>query len=246
MDKIPRNTTITGVSAILQLDKISRCQTTLRTTPPDNACTMGIVTILTTHWHQLAEQPVDWPEPPLGGAATAGAVLARISANPDATLYALVLRAQAGERLAGEIVLHAMLPKLCALAATDSQASIDDYVASFWLVLMHYPLQRQQKVAANLALDTRKAVHAQRPKLVALPSLVEAEPEPGAQEILEQARELQLLSDDAHALLHAVYIDGASPRSIAQQHRRSAAAVRQTCSRAVRRLATHRSEFLAA
>ena len=82
----------------------------------------------------------------------------------DELLSALIQLAQAGQQLAGQTVLQAMLPKLSRLAATATMDGGDANtleerrqigVTTFWELLATYPVERRtRRVAANLALDT--------------------------------------------------------------------------------------------
>ncbi len=209
------------------------------------ARTMTIITKLRAEWTILAKTPVDWPEPPFNGAPTAGAVLAHISTNPDPLLSALLQKVDQ-DQLAGQIIVQAFLPKLCNLALADPCACIDDYVAAFWITVKNYPHHRCHKVAANLALDTRKIVFAERAKFIEASELRPSS-DPCASDIIDRAGELGIVSTHTRDLLQEIYIDASSRVDVApRRHHMSEAALRQTCSRAVRRLATHRSDLLAA
>ena len=84
---------------------------------------------------------------------------ASIPHDPDAALWRLLAAQQAGDTLAGRIVLQALLGKLVRFALSDADASLDDYLAAAWERIATYPLTtRRSSVAANLALDTLKAV----------------------------------------------------------------------------------------
>ncbi|MGL4831701.1 MAG: hypothetical protein ACRCWS_03845 [Propionibacteriaceae bacterium] len=205
---------------------------------------MTIITQLRSEWTILVETPIDWPEPPFNGAYNAGAVLARVSVEPDLLLGALLHKVDQ-DQLAGRIIVQALLPKLCSMALADPCARIDDYVAALWLTIKNYPHHRRHKVAANLALDTRKVVFADRAKLIEAPELRPSS-EPHARDIIALAGELGIVSPHTCDLLQEIYLDATPRADVARRHRMSEAALRQTCSRAVRRLATHRSDLLAA
>ena len=82
----------------------------------------------------------------------------------DQLLAALIRLLQAGQQLAGRVVLQAMLPKLVRITLRTSATSTDNAwiedrhhitLAEFWDVLATYPLRRRpDKIASNLALDT--------------------------------------------------------------------------------------------
>ncbi len=194
----------------------------------------------------------------LAGCRTAADVLARVQAHPDAVLGVLIGLDHESDRpersLAGRIVLQAMLGKMVLMAHRDPMADVDDYVAQLCCRLRSYPLDRRpRRIAANLALDTLKAVHAERPPRpdadVAGPrtsaepwdELAEDQPDRpvdlSAVRVLRAATELGLIDDSTHWLLAAVYADGWSGKEVAAQLKVSHATVRFRCSRAVRGLA---------
>ncbi len=119
-----------------------------------------IVRSLNEEWDRLAARPV--PTGWGGAARTVGEVLAGVGADPDARLGELLRHHAGGDQLAGRVVLQAMLGKLVRLAAEDRRHGVSDYVAECWLRLAGYPLARRpHRVAANLALDTRRGVRAE-------------------------------------------------------------------------------------
>jgi hypothetical protein len=86
------------------------------------------------------------------------------STQRDAAFCAL-LRLARDERLAGEVVLSALLPGLKALVgsllydASDRDEVWSSVLASVWELILSYPVDRRpMKVAANLLFDTRKWV----------------------------------------------------------------------------------------
>ncbi len=107
-------------------------------------------------------------EPVLAGPTSLGELVDRIdtshSVEEDQLLLALLRLAQAGQQLAGRVLLQAMLPKISRMVRRMRPTSNDDRriedrrhiaVATFWEVLHTYPAgRRQTKIAANLALDT--------------------------------------------------------------------------------------------
>lgn len=90
----------------------------------------------------------------------------------DAILLTLLRLTQAGEQLAGRILLQQMLPRLARLRrhikgpddlTTDrwtADESAQIFVATFWELIVTYPIgRRPSRVAANLALDILGHVH---------------------------------------------------------------------------------------
>jgi hypothetical protein len=110
--------------------------------------------------------------PCLAGAPDLAGLLDRIdrasAAESDALLLALIRLTHSGQQLAGRAVLQAMLPKLARMRWTGARGDERGWrpdeaeghlVGAFWEVLMTYPTARRpRKVAANLALDTLRAV----------------------------------------------------------------------------------------
>lgn len=84
--------------------------------------------------------------------------------SPDPTLLALLELAQAGDRLAGRVVLQAMLGAAVRLAGSivrrpdvlgDRDEAQSTAIAALWQVISTYPLQaRPRRVVANLVMDT--------------------------------------------------------------------------------------------
>ncbi|OYO12090.1 hypothetical protein CGZ98_07850 [Enemella evansiae] len=197
-----------------------------------------------------------WAErhPVLAGCEGPLAVLERIAEQPDATLAALLAEDAAGCPLAGRVVLQTMLPKLRRMARRDPSAGIDDYLAQLWLVIRRYPLDRRpRRIAANLALDTLKAVRAERhqqlvpvaePELERLlPPVLEAADELTARRLIRAARRLGLIDRATGALLATVYAEGCSGAAAAERHHANPGAVRQRCHVAVRRMRAHAAEL---
>lgn len=194
--------------------------------------------------------------PALAGTTGPAEVLARVAGAPDEVLGLLLGRAAAGEVLAGRVVLQALLPKVVRMASVDRAAEVDDYLTAMWCTIATYPLERRPtSVAANLALDTLKAVRRLRhpvvdvvtsPHVVLLAAdrapghVVGAASEPrgpGAAHVLAQARHHRLVDPLTYDLLRSVYAEGQSGEVAGRPHGLSPAAVRSRCSRAVRVLA---------
>ena len=196
--------------------------------------------------------------PALAGCGGPVDVLGRVAAAPDAVLGHLLAEAAAGDPLAGRVVLQALLPKVVRMAAVDPAAAVDDYVTALWCEIAVYPLARRPvSVAANLALDTLKAVRRERhpaADVVTSPDVVllAADRRPGqvlaassgsagtsAADVLALARQHRLVDHRTADLLRSVYAEGLSGESAARRHGLSPGAVRLRCSRAVKVLAGH-------
>ena len=102
-------------------------------------------------------------EPALAGCRSPADVLDRVAGSPDVVLGRLLAEVAAGDVLAGRVVLQALLPKVVLMASVDPVADVDDYLTALWCEVAVYPLARRPaSVAANLVLDTLKAVRRQR------------------------------------------------------------------------------------
>ena len=194
----------------------------------------------------------------LRGCATPGDVLDRVRSDADAVLLLLLVEAGSGDEVAARLVLQALLPKVVLMAARDRCAEVDDYVTALWCSVVTYPVHRRPtSVAANLALDTLKAVRRDRrpPADLAMPphvvvvaadrrptSLVggPAVRGPVAEQVLDRAREHGLVDPRTRALLHTVYAEGVPGDLAARRHGLTPGALRSRCSRALRVLADHR------
>lgn len=205
---------------------------------------------LNREWARLQScpAPYDWVAEP----ATLGEVLAGIAVDPDARLGDLLARRLAGDSLAGRVVLQAMLGKLVLFAAKDPWHDAADYVAECWVQLCHYPLARRpRRIAANLAMDTRKAVWAADdvPPPVLDPQLIDersqpAEPDPIA--VIRAATRLGLIDRPSGACLVAVYCLGLRSHEAAERLAISPELVRWRNARSIRRLAPHAAALAAA
>ena len=243
----------------------------------------GIIAALNADWSRLVADPAagracaGWSlgAPVFAGALTPDVVLDRIEAAPDQALGVLLAAVRDGDVLAGRVVVQTMLGKMVRMARVDRSATVDDYVAALWCVIGTYPLAtRPRRVAANLALDTLKAVRAERRgergavltpaalaeaiedrrvQPVGLPGLVagrdgsaeDVEPLTAAR-VIRSARRQRLVDAATGALLHTVYADGLSGRAAARRHHTSPGSVRVRCSRAVRVLSQYADRLIEA
>ena len=90
-------------------------------------------------------------------------VLSAARLNSDPVLVALLTEVSVGDQLAGRVVLQALIGRMVRMAQRDARASIDDYLAQLWCMINTYPLTRRPaRIAANLSMDTMKAVLAER------------------------------------------------------------------------------------
>jgi hypothetical protein len=182
-------------------------------------------------------------------------------------LAALLSELSIGDQLAGRVVLQALIGRMVRMAQRDPRSSVDDYLALLWCVINNYPLQRRPvRIAANLSLDTLKAVSREhqwlgRAGVTLWPSsesLEELLPPAGrdgnpldtpppadleALEVLEAGRQLRLIDDAVSALLTSVYVDGMTGTQSARRFHTSAGMIRVRCSKAVRQLAAHAVEL---
>ena len=164
-------------------------------------------------------------------------------------------------------MLQTLIGRMVRMAQRDPRSSVDDYLALLWCVINNYPLQRRPvRIAANLSLDTLKAVSREHrwlgrgdvmrwPTSESLEELLspvglDGTPHDSAppvhlevHEVLEAGRQLGLIDDSASALLHSVYVDGMTGTQSARRFRTSAGMIRVRCSKAVRQLAAHSVEL---
>jgi hypothetical protein len=194
-------------------------------------------------------------------------VLSLSKLDSDAILAALLAEVSTGDQLAGRVVLQALLGRMVRMAQRDPRSSLDDYLARLWCVINSYPLSRRPvRIAANLSLDTLKAVSQdqrwlRRGDVLLLPltESLELLLEPAAldgsprdsftsvdvevRQVLESGSSLQLIDDLDMSLLHSVYAEGMSSSRAARRLHTTSGTVRVRCSKAVRRLAAHAVEL---
>lgn len=181
----------------------------------------------------------------------------------DQVLVFLIGRAQQGDAVAAETVLQTMLPKLLCMARTGLASfqpdALADLHAAMWERIQTYPLDRRpRRVAANLALDARRAAmrfwsrNAGAREVAVelgpndLPS-VQLEPISELGDLLALATRRDWVKPEWAALVEAVYGDrGLSSEEAAAEFGLEAATVRSRCSRSLRSLRAHRDELLAA
>lgn len=188
---------------------------------------------------QFTPAPARWHALIPGAAEdTFGSVLARVPTDPDGVLLALLRLQQEGDRLAGRVVVQAMVPKLVLMAVRDPEASFDDYLAALWLRVATYPIARRpRRVAANLALDSLKSVKANRPRALRdLPAVVVPDPMADATTVLDAGVRLGVIDGLTRRTLEAVYVDGRTSRDVGDVLGMSADTVRWRCSKGVRAL----------
>lgn len=227
-----------------------------------------VVDALNRDWAEIAAGHDDHslafavPSPVLEACGGLREVERRASQGQDLVLHALLAQAGEGDPLAARTVLQAMLGRVVRLAGRDRWGSVDEYVAALWCVIARYPLAaRPVRIAANLALDTMKAVHQEArwwPRGAAEASLPgedldglldrwhqrasldhQVAAQLAAAEVIEAGGQLQLLDDAARALLRLVYVEGLSGAQAAARHGSTPGSVRVRCSRAVRTLSEH-------
>jgi hypothetical protein len=194
-------------------------------------------------------------------------VLSAAQRDSDPVLAALLTEVSIGDRLAGRVVLQALIGRMVRMAQRDPRAGIDDYLAHLWCVISDYPLQRRPvRIAANLSMDTLRAVSRERrwlrrgdvtlvPSSESLEELLEPTGLDGSpfksipladvevRQVLEASSQLRLINDSDAALLRSIYAHGMSGTQAARQFHTSAGMVRVRCSKVVRHLAAHAVEL---
>ena len=193
---------------------------------------------LNAEWAELTPTPVPPTWSFAGAATTLGDLLASVRTAPDAVLGGLLAALASGDGRAGRVVVQAMLPKLVLMAAKDAAAGLDDYLAALWIRAATYPLERRpRRVAANLALDTLKAVKASQPRrATALPGVPLADALADATRVLDAGVRLGLINARTRHTLEVVYVGGRTSRDAAAALGTSPEAVRWRCSQGVRAL----------
>jgi hypothetical protein len=194
-------------------------------------------------------------------------VLSLIKINSDCVLAALLAEVAKGDQIAARVVLQALLGRMVRMAQRDPRSSIDDYLAHLWCVIISYPLeQRPARIAANLSMDTLKAVSREHRWLCrgeimlcssseSLESLLSSADLEGAPYdsvpavdlevcgVLEAASSLRLIDDSTTALLSSLFVDGLTTGAVAPRFHTSAGTVRVRCRKAIRQLAAHAIEL---
>lgn len=191
-------------------------------------------------------------------------VLDWIAREPDLALHFLISRAQHGDSLAARTVLQTMLGKLVLVSIHSArpgltqETAFTDLTCQMWVTIAQYPLTaRPAKIAANLWMDCAK--HARRlwphhcsdrrteltysPDDVSwlLDHNITASPADAhwndlqADDLIDTAHQLGLITDDTLNLLKAVYgPHGLSGNAASEIWGISPAAVRTRCRRAIR------------
>jgi hypothetical protein len=233
----------------------------------------SIVEALDREWYELVRDhrtaAAEWADrhEALTWCRSLDDVLSAARLNSDPVLAALLTEISVGDQLAGRVVLQALIGRMVRMAQRDPRASIDDYLAHLWCVIMCYPLQRRPvRVAANLSMDTLKAVSQERrwplrggvtllPSSESLEELLEPTGLDGTpydslppvdvevRQVLEASSLLQLIDASDAALLRGIYADAMSGSQAARQFHTSAGMVRVRCSKVLRQLAAHAAEL---
>lgn len=182
-------------------------------------------------------------------------------ADQDALMLALIRLTQAGQQLAGRILLQQMLPKLGRMVLRTAGTTTDTTwaedrrhiaVAELWDIIIGYPVQRRPaKVAANLALDTlnritRTGTSNEEPiaDIYNEDTIIRhaAADEPAHHlavnltQIVTWGINHNVITTEAGHLLTAIYTHGETPTQAAQRLGTNPGTIRTRCSRAAQRL----------
>ncbi|MCL1923760.1 MAG: hypothetical protein FWG15_07915 [Propionibacteriaceae bacterium] len=197
-----------------------------------------IISRLNREWEEYAQQVPTWAS----NCATMAMVLHSIRFDPDRVLSELISACQKGDRLAGRVIVQALLPKIILMASTNPYPPIEHILSALWIRIAHYRLDRRPCcVAANLTLDARKdAVAECRVRVSAPQEHVEDQEKHTAEEIIDTARDLRLATSQSLNIVEKVYVDGLPSAQVASLYNMSPAAVRRRCSDTVRRLRDQR------
>lgn len=245
---------------------MTRTTATTATASPASYARTGQIGHLNAEWRDHyadRDLPKSWitgalPRPP----ATYGQLLADIAGGTkpraDELLHAL-LTLHRNDPTAGRVVLQVMLGSTHNLIRTACARHLDDpaaeAISATWATISRYPLHRTTSVAANLALDSLKAlsrpVSAPLPAGDTLPAHLDRqtlsgridEPEAAhadeeALELLKWAHEHEILDREAITLLARVYLGAtkADYPALAEAYDISEPTLRKRISRAVSRL----------
>ena len=186
----------------------------------------------------------------------------------DVVACALLKLTQAGDQLAGRVLVQALLPKLRALCRRDTRHDLGEYVDVAWTRLMTYPVDlRAHSVLVNIALDCLKTLTRQSGRTgreacvlwlsnpaASIPaddggtvwggSASSAAVRDYVGALLDLADRDGWASTKASAVLRSIYVDGLSGREAAARHDISHDMVRYHCSHAIKTLRAHRQEVL--
>ncbi|HEU4907586.1 MAG TPA: hypothetical protein VFT17_01850 [Propionibacteriaceae bacterium] len=196
-------------------------------------------------------------------------VLSLTRLNSDAVLLALLTEvSRDSDHLAARVVLQTLVGRMVRMAQRDPCCSVEEYLAALWCVINSYPLSRRPtRIAANLSLDTLKAVSNDRrwlrrgdvslwPSSESLEELLAPVGLDGSpydslpsgdievRRVLDAGRLLSLIEVSDALLLQCIYAEGWSGDRAARQFHMAEGTVRVRCSKAVRRLAAHAVELV--
>lgn len=239
------------------------------TTSAGHLTASGIVDALNHEWRRM-ERDHAWVvtgwahrHVVLASCESLDQVLQAAHDDSDGVLHALLGESGQGDQIAGRVVLQSMVGRMVRMAHRDVKAGVDDYVAALWCEISTYPLTRRPvRIAANLALDTLKAVQREHRWVVRgqvttwppgewLDELFDSARgdtrlagdqvgcDPDAPAVIAAAHQLELIDDTARRILTSVYVDGLSGAEAAVRHATSPGSIRVRCSRAVGRLSHH-------
>jgi hypothetical protein len=195
-------------------------------------------------------------------------VLSLATRNSDAVLFALLTEVSRDhDHLAARVVLQTLVGRMVRMAQRDPRGSTEDYLAALWCVINSYPLSRRPtRIAANLSLDTLKAISNDRrwlrrgdvslwPSSESLEELLAPVGLDGSpydslpsgdievRRVLEAGRLLSLIEISDAVLLQRIYAEGWSGDRAARQFHMAEGTVRVRCNKAVRRMAAHAVEL---
>jgi hypothetical protein len=249
------------------------CRPTHWTTPGCQSRLMRLVEALDREWRELVRScPVAatcWLDrhDALIPCRSLDDILRVAKVNSDPVLDALLTEVSGGDQLAGRVVLQAMIGRMVRMAQRDPRSGVEDYLAALWCVINSYPLSRRPvRIAANLSMDTLKAVSEEHrwlrrgavtllPSSESLEQLLEPVMLDGSsydslppldvevRRVLGAGTLLSLIDDSDAALLQSTYVDRMGGSRVARRFHTSEGAVRVRCSRIVRHLAAHAVEL---
>lgn len=241
---------------------------------PRNAsqnATGAMARALEAEWEQITDHTpatllTRWAhrEPVLVGLTSPQAIVDQVHTcttyeTRDQTLLALIRLSQAGQQLAGRIVLQCLLPSLLGWSQRpfarskgpvpfeSREQARHSMIAAFWQALATYPLHRSQKVASNLMWCTVHVLDDERDSAldheVPTDTLPHDEPAPtdptdyDVDELIGWTQQRGTITADEATMLRMLYTgDGSTYEAITTTYQITYATARQRVSRARKRM----------
>jgi hypothetical protein len=172
-------------------------------------------------------------------------VLQSVRFNPDLVLGELIEACQAGDALAGRVIVQALLPKVILMSTSNPYPPVEHILSALWIRIARYRLdKRPRSIAANLVLDARKDAVAECQVRVTVPPHHDGTDDiQVVAEIIDTAIHLGLATPQSLSIVKKVYMDGMPSSQVAQFYHMTPDAVRRRCCDTIRRLRDNRHYF---